>query len=304
MDESAQFFYLKFLPLYEIEKPYHNFTDGASNITTEKRPLQPVLDIRGREREFTLAIHGFEYRTRALPVVNWKDEEEIKKTYVDDLKVFVHELVPETVQRCEMFDFRLRSVEAIQSKIPIHPGLCGTYKLSPALLVHIGESLLMSGKWGGGGWDYMHVADQTPEGVLEWLKRELGREETAEIVKKYRVRVINIWRPLVDVVEDNPLAMCDARTVKASDLVSSVHVSSDYTRRNYIVKYSPDFKFYYLSKMMKEEVCAFMVFDSCGVGEERIRTPPHSAFWHSEKWRSDKYPRESIEVRMLVLSAL
>ncbi|KAG0639753.1 hypothetical protein HOY80DRAFT_1015787 [Tuber brumale] len=296
MDESAQFFYLKSLPLYEIEKPYHDFTDGASNIKTEKRPLQSVLDIRGREREFTLALHGFEYRTRALPVVNWKDEEEIKRTYVEDLKVFVHELVPETVQRCEMFDFRLRSVEAIQSKIPIHPGLCGTYKLSPAQLVHVGEFLLMPAKWGG--------EDQTPEGVLEWLKRELGQEETAEIVKNYRVRVINIWRPLVDVVTDNPLAMCDARTVKVADLVGSVHVSSDYTRRNYIVKYSPDFQFYYLSKMTKEEICAFMVFDSCGVGEERIRTPPHSAFWHSEKWRSDECSRESIEVRMLVLSAL
>ncbi|KAG0633461.1 hypothetical protein HOY80DRAFT_1141411 [Tuber brumale] len=101
------------------------------------------------------------------------------------------------------------------------------------------------------------------------LKLELGHEETAEVAKNYKVRVINVWRPLVDIVADNPLAMCDARTVKASDLVSSVHVSSDYTRRNYIVKYSPDFQFYYLSKMTKEEICSFMVFDSCGVGEER-----------------------------------
>jgi hypothetical protein len=72
--------------------------------------------------------------------------------------------------------------------------------------------------------------------------------------------------------------------------------------------------------MVKEEVCSFMVFDSSGVGEDRIRefrhnrltswtltktgTPPHSAFWHSKKWRLDKRPRESIEVRLLVLTAL
>ncbi|KAG0633460.1 hypothetical protein HOY80DRAFT_1063726 [Tuber brumale] len=123
MNESGQFFYHKSLPLYEIEKPYHDFTDGESNIKTEKRPRQSVLDIRRREQEFTPAIHGFEYRTRALPVVNWKDEEEIEKTYVQDLKVSVHGLVPETVERCEMFDSRLRSIKAIQSRIPTHPGL-------------------------------------------------------------------------------------------------------------------------------------------------------------------------------------
>lgn len=65
--------------------------------------------------------------------------------------------------------------------------------------------------------------------------------------------------------------MCDARTVKQSDLVSSAHVSDDYVRRNYLVKYSQDFQFYYLSRMTKEEVCAFIVFDSSGVGEDRIR---------------------------------
>jgi hypothetical protein len=110
MNEEAQFFYLKPLPLYELEKPYHNFIDGTSNITLEQPPLQSVLDIRGREKEFTLATHGFEYRRRALPAVNWGDEGDINKTYLEDLKMFVHELVPETVQRCEMFDFRVRLV--------------------------------------------------------------------------------------------------------------------------------------------------------------------------------------------------
>ncbi|KAI9740309.1 MAG: hypothetical protein M1834_004887 [Cirrosporium novae-zelandiae] len=252
MNENAQFFYLKALPLYELEKPYHNFTDGTSNIITEKPPLQSVLDIRGREKEFTLATHGFEYRRHALPAVNWRDEGDIKKTYLEDLKLFVPKLIPETVQRCEMFDFRLRSVAAFQSSTPMHPGLCGTYKMSPALSVHV---------------------DQSPVGILEWLKRELGQEETTEIVNNYRVRVINIWRPLVDVVEDVPLAMCDVRTVKPSDLVSSAHVSGDYVRRNYLVKYSQDFQFYYLSKMVKEEVCAFMVFDSSGTLTQDRDTP-------------------------------
>lgn len=112
MDERVQLAFLKNLPLYETEKPYHNFTNGMSNIVLEKSPMKTILDIRGREREFTLAIHGFEYRGHELPVVDWEDENDIKKAYVEDLKEFAKKLVPETVQRCEMFDFRVRLVPA------------------------------------------------------------------------------------------------------------------------------------------------------------------------------------------------
>ncbi|OAP54550.1 hypothetical protein AYL99_10998 [Fonsecaea erecta] len=285
MDEKAQFFYLKPLPLYEVEVPYDNFIDGTSNITIEKPPLQLVLDIRGREEEFTLATHGFEYHKRALPAVRWEDEDDIKKVYVEDLKI------------CEVLG-------SPGARFLCIPGCAGPTNCFLPF-------------W------YM----LSPLGVLEWLRRELGQEETTEIVNNYRVRVIkyvpllfpaalkcvrgqlsirviSIWRPLVDVVKDVPLAMCDVRTVKPSDLVGSAHVSGDYVRRNYQVKYSQEFQFYYLSRMVKEELCVFMVFDSSGVGEERIRTPPHSAFWHSKQWRSDKHPRESIEVRLLVLSPL
>lgn len=68
-----------------------------------------------------------------------------------------------------------------------------------------------------------------------------------------------------------PLAMCDARTVKPSDLVSSAHISTDYVRRNFLVKNSQAYKYYYLSRMTKEEVCAFMVFDSAAVGGDQVR---------------------------------
>ncbi|KAL4937745.1 hypothetical protein BDV06DRAFT_226680 [Aspergillus oleicola] len=283
MDEAAQFIYLKSIPLYERETPYHNFINGRTNIVSETAPPQQVRDIRDEVHDFKLGIHGFEYRRRSLPVVNWEDEDDIKRTYIEDLKMFASDLIPEPVERCEMFDFRLRSAVALQDQAPEHPGLGGTYKMAPAMLVHV---------------------DQSPQGVLDWMHRELGPEETARIAENHRLRVINIWRPLVDVVTDMPLAMCDTRTVKPSDLVGSAHISADYVRRNFLVKYSQEHEYYYLSRMTKEEICAFIVFDSAAVGGDQVRTPPHSAFCHSGKWRSDEHPRESIEVRFLVLSAL
>ncbi|KAK0732314.1 hypothetical protein B0H67DRAFT_597883 [Lasiosphaeris hirsuta] len=283
MDETARFAYLRPLPLYEEETPYHNFIDSRTNIVVERPQLQSVLDIRGKTKDFTLDTCGFEFRQHPLPAINWQNEDEIKEEYIGDLKSLVHDMFPERVERCEMFDFRLRSVGALQKNVPLHPGLCGTYKMPPAMTVHI---------------------DQSPLGVLEWLKRETGEVEANTIVNKHRVRVLNIWRPLVDVVEDYPLAMCDPRTVRPSDLVHSAHVSSDYVRRNYLVKYSERFQFYYLSKMTKNEVCAFVVFDSQAVGKDFVRTPPHSAFRHTELPKSDTRPRESIEVRLLVLTPL
>jgi len=281
MDETAQLLYFKYHPLYEAEKPYYSFIDKTTNVSYETAPAQTIIDIRGREKEFTLTTHGFEYRKLALPNVNWTDMEDIKSTYLGDLKKLVHDLIPQTVERCELFGIRLRNAAAFDSQMSDQLDARGVE--SPAMIVHV---------------------DESPEGVLEWLKRRFGEYEMAEIVTSYRVQIINIWRPLVEMIEDIPLAMCDIQTVKHSDLVPSVHVRAEYLRKNFLVKYSSEFQFYYLSKMTKEEVCAFIVFDSKATEECRIQTPPHAAFWHSERWRSDKHPRESIEVRLLVLSTL
>jgi len=64
-------------------------------------------------------------------------------------------------------------------------------------------------------------------------------------------------------VEDVALAVCDARTATRPEAsLEVVNVLSGYTRRNKYLKYSEDLRFYYLSRMTDDEVCAFVVFDS------------------------------------------
>lgn len=75
----------------------------------------------------------------------------------------------------------------------------------------------------------------------------------------------SIWRPLVDVVEELPLTVCDARTVGSEDLLEVEFINADYVRRSYLVKYSEKFRFYYLNRMTKDEVVVFKVFDSADV---------------------------------------
>lgn len=74
----------------------------------------------------------------------------------------------------------------------------------------------------------------------------------------------------MDVVEDYPLTMCDCRTVDASDLVEIVQLNEDYPRRNYLVTYNEGMRFHYLSRMTKDEICSFIVFDSKAILDNRI----------------------------------
>jgi hypothetical protein len=75
----------------------------------------------------------------------------------------------------------------------------------------------------------------------------------------------SVWRPLVEVVDDLPFAVCDARTGSSTDLLEVEFINSDYVRRSFMVKYSEKCRFYYLSRMKKNEVCVFKVFDSANV---------------------------------------
>ncbi|KAF8544824.1 hypothetical protein BDD12DRAFT_800806 [Trichophaea hybrida] len=85
-------------------------------------------------------------------------------------------------------------------------------------------------------------------------------------------RIESVWRPIVEVVDQ---------------------------RRNFLAKYNENFRFYYLSNMTKDEVCVFKVFDS---EDTKAHCVPRASFWHRDFNSPDLPPRESIEVRLLVLS--
>jgi hypothetical protein len=51
------------------------------------------------------------------------------------------------------------------------------------------------------------------------LREHLGDE--ADALAQGRFQILNVWRPLVDPVEDYPLALCDARSLTPADLVDT-----------------------------------------------------------------------------------
>ena len=129
--------------------------------------------------------------------------------------------------------------------------------------------------------------------------RDLIPDEAEELLKG-RVQIINLWRPIRGPLLDSPLAVCDARTVKANELVASDLVYPHRVGETYSVKYNPDHRWFYVPRMTADEILLLKCFDSKTDG--RARFAPHSAF-ADPTTPSDAPPRESIELRTLVFHA-
>lgn len=112
-----------------------------------------------------------------------------------------------------------------------------------------------------------------------------------------RYAIVNVWRPIKGPVLDAPLALCDARSVSASDLVASdVHYATR-TGEIYLVAHSPAHRWVYFPEMQPYEALVFKQYDS---DAQRPRFVPHAAFDHPET-PVDAASRESIEARVLVV---
>lgn len=105
-------------------------------------------------------------------------------------------------------------------------------------------------------------------------KRDLLRSCRVQIFKYGPLRytraryltIISVWRPISKVVENWPLTVCDARTVRLNDLEELELLTEGKVRLSYLAKWSDKFRFYYLSQMTDREVCIFKIFDSAAWG--------------------------------------
>ncbi|KAG4415578.1 hypothetical protein IFR04_011298 [Cadophora malorum] len=101
---------------------------------------------------------------------------------------------------------------------------------------------------------------ESPAGVLNRVMLQL--KENAPQLLKQRVRVINIWRPIVDVIGDWALALCDGRTANPEDFIETDHVRRHYTGSSMYLQKRPGQEFYYLSRQGKDDVLFLKIFDS------------------------------------------
>lgn len=124
--------------------------------------------------------------------------------------------------------------------------------------------------------------------------RDLLDPATAEARLKRRFAEINVWRPITGPVKSSPIAVCDAGTIDAEDLVRSELRYPDRTGEIYVVTYNPKHRWFYFPEMRADEALFIKCFDSARDGRARISV--HTAF-DDPGTAPDAPPRESIEVR-------
>ncbi len=129
--------------------------------------------------------------------------------------------------------------------------------------------------------------------------RDLFPAEEAECLLVDRFAVINVWKPIRGRVEEWPLAVCDARTIRSEDLVATDLRYRDRVGEIYSLRFDLGHRWSYYSGMRANEAMLLKCYDS---DRRPARFTAHTAF-EDPTSRPDAAPRESIEVRTLAFFA-
>ena len=259
----------------------HRVYPQASGRETERPPVEqcamPITDGRRGDETLALETHGFELLDASSAVelsFETTQDARIVRDYYPECEALVKAATG--AQRVKAFDHNIRCRARAEAG---EPGM-----REPVLFAHN---------------DYTHESGPVRAHAI------LADDPEADRWLKGRFAFINLWRPLRGPVRDKPLAVCDARSLDAGDLVPTeiqhyhqpdlehpAHVGHIYS-----VRRNPGHRWFYFSEMLTSEALLLKCYDS------RVDAParfmPHTAIDLPES--EQEPPRESIEVRTLVL---
>jgi hypothetical protein len=213
--------------------------------------------------QFALEQDGFRFIGHDTKVRDFFDEDEIRHVYYPEIEALVK--AQTGAARVVVFDHTLRTADdELREKRQIR---------EVVRRVHNDYT-----EWSG------------PQRVRDLLPQE------AEALVRRRFAIVQVWRPIRLPVESFPLAICDARTLSADDLVVSERRYPNRIGQTYAIKYNPEHRWYWFPRMRREEALVFKVYDSLKDG--CARWTAHTAF-EDPTSPPNARPRESIEIRTL-----
>ncbi|MFT6580515.1 MAG: hypothetical protein ACJAU6_000944 [Alphaproteobacteria bacterium] len=211
---------------------------------------------------FTLPDHGFTLVSAPTAVIDFFDEEDVKRVYYPETEALIK--AQSGAKRVVVFDHTLRTAD-------------------PARHAQ--------------GWIRNTVKsvhnDYTERSAPKRLRDILPADE-AEAALKKRYAIIQVWRSVAPRVETEPLALCDGATIPATGFISNQRRYRDRTAETYHIAHNPAHKWYYFPLMTRDEALVFKVFDtdpSAGV-----RFTAHTSF-DDPTSPANAAIRESIEMR-------
>lgn len=244
-----------------------NETFGPNNIhrkTTGAEDRRRVEIGDGRRESLDVETNGFMLVQHVSAVRNFFDLDELKRVYYPEVQALIAKATG--AKRVVVFDHTLRSGDEAEREAKL--------VREPVLSAHNDYT-----EWSG------------PQRV-----RELMGDEAERLLAR-RFAIVQMWRPIVDPLQSNPLAIADARSVAPADLLIAERRYPHRVGQTYRLKYSPAHRWFYFPRMRRDEVIVFKVFDSEKDG--RARFTPHTSF-DDPATPPGAPPRQSIEARALV----
>ena len=228
---------------------------------TVENHTMTIRDGRPLRGSFSLEANGFEFVDHATAMTDFFDEDELRTIYYPEVERLVQERTG--ARRVHVFDHTLRSGDKTTR----------TEKLvrEPVDRVHNDYT-----EWSG------------PNRIRELLPEE------ADALLQRRFAIVQVWRAIRNPIESDPLAICDARSLAAEDLLISERRYPHRVGQTYQIAHSAAHEWYYFPRMARDEALVFKVYDSDTGGTARFTA--HSAF-RDPATTADSPPRESIEAR-------
>ena len=249
------------------ERPFFRLYPGppgepARNTRGDRRRVA-IHDARGLEAEPSLDREGFLLVRHRTSVTSLHDPMAVRERYFPEMEELVRRVTG--AARVVAFDHNVRS----------------------AVMAERGENAAQLPV------RYTHN-DYTERSGPQRV-RDLFPPDEAERLLRDRYAVINVWKPLRERVQESPLAVCDARTIRMQDFVATDLRYADRVGEIYSLRFSEAHRWFYYSHMEADEAMLLKCYDS---DPGRARFTAHSAF-DDPTSPPDAPARESIEVRTL-----
>lgn len=257
---------MQYIAPMDAQPEVYFFEPDAGTVKHDPEPDRHemrIRDIRGREADCTMDRHGFAAIGIDTEIAPFVEPEDVKKTYYPAVADLVKTAIG--ASHVHVFDHNYRShvVKDVD-----------TSAAKPVPWVHN---------------DYTEIS--APQRI-----RDLLPAAEAERRLKNRYVFVNLWRPVAYAVEDSPLGVCAASSIKPDDLVTLALRYRERDGEIYFVRHNPDHEWFYLSKMETDEALLLKCFDSDDNG--RARFSVHAAF-DDPTCPPNAKPRQSIEARTI-----
>jgi hypothetical protein len=253
------------------EKPYSYTYSPPPGVAQTNRRVEPqaasIRDARFIMDQLSLDRHGFALKRHESEVSDFYNDDEVRAVYYPECERLLKDATG--AARVVVFDHIVRCATRSRN------GEKGVRE--PAKGVH-NDYTLHSG----------------PQRLRDLLPDE------AEALLRTRFAIINVWRPICGPVQESPLAVCDAQSLRQDDFVASDLIYPHRKGETYAVKFRSNHQWYYFPQMQPDEALLLKCYDSAEDG--RARFTAHTAF-DDPTSPPDAAPRESIETRALVFFA-